>query len=190
MSSGSPAPVGLRSMPVLAPARPGRGPRGASPDPTTARRARSLALPSTAGRPLLFLAATAAVFLAVLTALVVAHPIPAPDAALERAVQAADWGPLALAFRFLSWVGAFLNSVIVLAALTALVLLLNRPAWRLLAASLPLATLSSDNTTSKNELASSCRPAPCAIRPRMKEASASSGCATRLPVDANLTEIG
>jgi undecaprenyl-diphosphatase len=70
---------------------------------------------------------------------VVTHPFLAPDAALERAVQATDWGPLAHLFAALTWVGFFTSSVIVEGVLLALVLVLNRPAWRLFAASVPLA---------------------------------------------------
>jgi undecaprenyl-diphosphatase len=83
-------------------------------------------------------AATAAVALGTLTGLVVAHPFMAVDAAVERAVQATDWGPLTQLFAALTWVGFFTTSVVVEGVLFGLVLLLNRPAWRLVAASAPL----------------------------------------------------
>jgi membrane-associated phospholipid phosphatase len=84
-------------------------------------------------------AAVAALAVAALTALVVAHPFLAADAAVARAVQATDWGPATLLFAALTWVGFFTTSVIVEGVLFVLVLLLNRPAWRLVAASVPLA---------------------------------------------------
>jgi membrane-associated phospholipid phosphatase len=84
---------------------------------------------------MLAVAIAAAAAAAVLTAIVITHPYLSLDATIQRAVQATDWGPLALTFPFFSWLGGpggiYMQVVVVL-----LVLLLNRPAWRLLLAAL------------------------------------------------------
>ena len=80
--------------------------------------------------PLLIVAAIAGLGAAGLTALVVAHPFMEWDAGIERAVQAFNWGPLAATFPIFSWIGDIKGAGID-AALLVLILLFNRPAWRL-----------------------------------------------------------
>jgi membrane-associated phospholipid phosphatase len=78
--------------------------------------------------PLLAVAIVAAVAVGAITAVVVMHPYLSLDATLDRDVQATNWGPLALAFPFLTWLGGpgglYMQGVVI-----ALVLLLNRRAW-------------------------------------------------------------
>lgn len=81
--------------------------------------------------PLLFVAAAAAVGVAGLTWLVVAHPFLPLDATVERDVQSVDVGPLAGLFSFFTAIGGPMG-LAGEAAVIALVLLVNRSAWRLL----------------------------------------------------------
>jgi membrane-associated phospholipid phosphatase len=80
--------------------------------------------------PLLALAVTAALAVAVLAIVVVMHPYLAVDASLDREVQATDWGPLALTFPFFTWLGGP-GGIYMQAVVALLVLLLNRRAWML-----------------------------------------------------------
>jgi len=85
--------------------------------------------------PLLALAIVAAVAVGAITAVVVMHPYLSFDATLDRDIQATNWGPLALTFPFLTWLGGpgglYMQGVVI-----ALVLLLNRRAWTLALAAL------------------------------------------------------
>jgi membrane-associated phospholipid phosphatase len=85
--------------------------------------------------PLLAVAIGAALAVGVLTAVVVMHPYLSLDATVDRDVQATNWGPLALTFPFLTWLGGpggiYMQIVVI-----ALVLLLNRRAWTLAFAAL------------------------------------------------------
>ena len=85
--------------------------------------------------PLLAVAVIATLAVAVLAAAVVIHPYQPMDAALDRAVQATNWGPLTLTFPFLTWLGGpgglYMQGVV-----AVLVLLLNRRAWMLAVAAL------------------------------------------------------
>lgn len=80
--------------------------------------------------PLLASALMATLAVAALSAVVVMHPYQPVDASLDREVQATNWGPLALTFPFLTWLGGpggiYMQIVVAL-----LVLLLNRRAWML-----------------------------------------------------------
>lgn len=84
---------------------------------------------------LLAVAVLAAVSVGVLAAVVVIHPYLQIDATVDRDIQGTSWGPLTLAFPFLTWLGGpggiYMQVVVVL-----LVLLLNRRAWRLALAAL------------------------------------------------------
>ena len=65
---------------------------------------------------------------AAVTVYVVGHPFIPEDAAIERDVQATQWGPVGLTFPFFSWIGdakGFVFEVILFGA----VLLWNRRAW-------------------------------------------------------------
>ena len=53
----------------------------------------------------LAVAIAAAVAVAVLTVVVVMNPYLSLDATIQRDIQGTDWGPLALTFPFLSWLG-------------------------------------------------------------------------------------
>jgi undecaprenyl-diphosphatase len=81
-------------------------------------------------RPLLAVAILAALAVAAITTVVAMHPYLPADAAVERDVQATNWGPLALTFPFFSWIGdakgAVAEGIIFVA-----VLVFNRQAWRL-----------------------------------------------------------
>src|SRR5579864_6752440 len=84
---------------------------------------------------LLGVALIAAAAVAILAAIVVMHPYLTVDATVDRDIQSTSWGPLALTFPFLTWLGGrggiYMQVVVVL-----LVLLLNRRAWRLAFAAL------------------------------------------------------
>ncbi|HEV2035224.1 MAG TPA: phosphatase PAP2 family protein [Candidatus Dormibacteraeota bacterium] len=86
-------------------------------------------------RPLLAVAAAAAVVAAGLTAAVIANPYWPLDDSIDRSIQSVDWGPLTLTFPFFSWLGGpggiYMQVVVIL-----LVLLLNRRALPLALASL------------------------------------------------------
>ncbi|HSS61861.1 MAG TPA: phosphatase PAP2 family protein [Candidatus Limnocylindrales bacterium] len=80
--------------------------------------------------PLLAVAVVAAAAVGVITAVVIMHPYLSLDATVDRDVQATNWGPLALTFPFLTWLGGpgglYMQVVVIL-----LVLVLNRRAWTL-----------------------------------------------------------
>jgi undecaprenyl-diphosphatase len=80
--------------------------------------------------PLLAVAVAAAAALGILVAVVVTHPYLPADAALDRDIQATNWGPLTLTFPFFTWLGGpggiYMQIVVIL-----VVLLLNRRAWML-----------------------------------------------------------
>ena len=80
--------------------------------------------------PLLALALIATLAVGILAAVVVIHPYQPIDASADSAVQATDWGPLALTFPVLTWLGGpggpYMQAVV-----AVLVLLLNRRAWML-----------------------------------------------------------
>ena len=54
-------------------------------------------------RPLLVVALVIALTAVGLSAYVAGHPLIPEDALVERDIQATDWGPLAITFRFFSW---------------------------------------------------------------------------------------
>lgn len=85
--------------------------------------------------PLLAVAVIAALAVGVLAAVVVIQPYQPTDASLDRAVQATNWGPLALTFPFLTWLGGP-GGLYMQAVVAVLVLLLNRRAWMLALAAL------------------------------------------------------
>jgi membrane-associated phospholipid phosphatase len=79
-------------------------------------------------RILLGVAVVAAIEAVALSVYVAGHSFIPEDAAFERQVQAIDWGPLAITFRFFSWIGdakGIVAEVIIFFA----VLLVNRRAW-------------------------------------------------------------
>ena len=79
-------------------------------------------------RPLLALAALTGLAAAAVSAYVALHPFIPQDAAVERDVQATNWGPAALTFPIFSWIGdakGFVLEVIIFAG----VLIFNRRAW-------------------------------------------------------------
>jgi membrane-associated phospholipid phosphatase len=79
--------------------------------------------------PLLAVAVLAALAVGVITAVVAMHPYIPADAALERDVQATNWGPLAFTFPIFSWIGDAKGAVVEAIAFVA-ILVFNRPAWR------------------------------------------------------------
>jgi len=85
--------------------------------------------------PLLAVAIVAAVAFGILAAVVVMHPYLSIDATVDRDIQATSWGPLALTFPFLTWLGGP-GGIFMQIAVIALVLLLNRRSWRLAFAAL------------------------------------------------------
>jgi len=78
--------------------------------------------------PLLAVAIITAVAFGILTAIVLMYPYFSLDAAVDRDIQATDWGPLALTFPFFTWLGGP-GGLYMQAIALALVLLLNRRAW-------------------------------------------------------------
>jgi undecaprenyl-diphosphatase len=85
--------------------------------------------------PMLVIAIAGAVMVGILTAIVIGSPYLALDATIQRDIQGTDLGPVTLAFPFLTWLGGP-GGLIMQAVVVALVLLLNRHAWRLLLAGL------------------------------------------------------
>jgi undecaprenyl-diphosphatase len=80
-------------------------------------------------RALLAVAILAALAVGVVAAVVAMHPYIPADAALERDVQATNWGPLALTFPIFSWIGDAKGAVVDVVVFAA-ILVLNRRAWR------------------------------------------------------------
>lgn len=85
-------------------------------------------------RRLLAVAVACAVLAAALSVYVQLHPIISQDVTLERAVQSANWGPLALTFPVFSWIGDAKGAAVE-AAIFVVILLLNRRAWLVAAGS-------------------------------------------------------
>ena len=85
--------------------------------------------------PLLAVAILAALAVGILTAVVVVHPYLSVDAAIQRAIQSANLGPLTRAFPFFTWLGGP-GGVPMQVVVILLVLLLNRRAWLLAGAGL------------------------------------------------------
>src|SRR5438874_10125460 len=65
---------------------------------------------------------------AALSIYVAGHHIIPEDALVERDIQSIDWGPLAISFRFFSWIGDAKGLVVEILSFVA-ILLLNRRAW-------------------------------------------------------------
>jgi membrane-associated phospholipid phosphatase len=84
-------------------------------------------------RPLLAVAVSAALAVAVITVIVATHPYLPADAAVERDVQSINWYPLSLIFPFYSFIGDA-KGAIAEALLFIAVLVFNRQAWRLVIA--------------------------------------------------------
>jgi membrane-associated phospholipid phosphatase len=84
-------------------------------------------------RPLLAVAISAALAVAVIAAIVATSPYIPADAAFERDIQSINWYPLALIFPFFSWIGDSKGAVAEALLLIA-VLVFNRRAWRLVIA--------------------------------------------------------
>ena len=77
---------------------------------------------------LLAIAIVAALAVAVIAAFVIMNPAPPTDVTIERDVQAANWGLLALAFPIFSWIGDAKGAVLDVLVFIA-VLIWNRRAW-------------------------------------------------------------
>jgi undecaprenyl-diphosphatase len=86
-------------------------------------------------RPLLAVAAVAAVVVAGLVAVVVANPYWQLDDSVDRSIQAVNWGPLTLTFPFFTWLGGP-GGIYMQVVAFLLVLLLNRRAYLLALAAL------------------------------------------------------
>jgi undecaprenyl-diphosphatase len=86
-------------------------------------------------RPLLAVAAAAAVVAAGLTAAVIAQPYWPLDDSIDRSIQGVDWGPLKLTFPFFSWLGGP-GGIYMQVAVILLVLVLHRRALPLALAGL------------------------------------------------------
>jgi membrane-associated phospholipid phosphatase len=80
--------------------------------------------------PMLAVAIVAAAAAGAITAVVVMHPYLSLDATVERDIQATNWGPLTLTFPFLTWLGGP-GGIPMQVVVILLVLLLNRPVWKL-----------------------------------------------------------
>jgi membrane-associated phospholipid phosphatase len=80
--------------------------------------------------PLLGVSAVLWLAVAVLTLVVAANPFLPLDATLEKDIQATNLGPLPLIFPFFSWIGDAKGAILEAAGFV-LLLLVNRPAWRL-----------------------------------------------------------
>lgn len=84
-------------------------------------------------RPLLVVSVVCAIVLAGLTALVYTNPVLSFDASIQRAFQSINVGPLTSLFDFYRQIGGPYG-VVGIAVVFAIVLILNRSAWRLLIA--------------------------------------------------------
>lgn len=82
---------------------------------------------------LLVVSAALGVMAAAVTLVVYTHPLMSVDAAVERDVQSVNFGPLAAVFGFYTAIGGPMG-IVGEAIVFALVLILNRAAWRLLIA--------------------------------------------------------
>ena len=81
--------------------------------------------------PLLAVAGGCALAVAALAALVISSPFLEFDAALDRAIQSINFGPLAALFPLFSWLGGPGGGVYMQVGAVVLVLLFNRRAWLL-----------------------------------------------------------
>src|SRR2546430_16892570 len=79
-------------------------------------------------RPLLVIAVTVALAAIGLSVYVASHPFIPEDALVERDIQATDWGPLAVTFRFFSWIGDAKGLAVEILIFFA-ILIFNRRAW-------------------------------------------------------------
>jgi membrane-associated phospholipid phosphatase len=91
-------------------------------------------VPWSVNRPLLGVAVAAALAAAVIAIYVTAHPFIPEDATIEKDIQSTNWGPLLLTFPIFSWIGDAKGAVLE-AIIFVLVLVFNRRAWILAAAS-------------------------------------------------------
>jgi membrane-associated phospholipid phosphatase len=80
--------------------------------------------------PLLTVSGLLWLAVAALTLFVAANPFLPLDATIEKDIQASNLGPLLLIFPFFSWIGDFKGAILEAAGFV-LLLLVNRPAWRL-----------------------------------------------------------
>jgi membrane-associated phospholipid phosphatase len=85
-------------------------------------------------RPLLAVAVLCALAAAIIAIYVAGHPYIPDDATIEREIQSTNWGPLTLTFPIFSWIGDAKGAVLE-AVIFILVLVFNRRAWILAAAS-------------------------------------------------------
>jgi membrane-associated phospholipid phosphatase len=92
--------------------------------------ARTLDWRGTIRWPLLTVSGLLWLAVAVLTLVVAANPFLPLDAAIEKDIQATNLGPLPLIFPFFSWIGDAKGAILEAAGFV-LLLLINRPAWRL-----------------------------------------------------------
>src|SRR5207244_9401906 len=79
-------------------------------------------------RPLLVIAVIVALAAIGLSVYVASHPFIPEDALVERDIQATDWGPLAVTFRFFSWIGDAKGLAVEILIFFA-ILIFNRRAW-------------------------------------------------------------
>jgi len=79
-------------------------------------------------RPLFVVALLTALVATGLAVYVAGHPFIPVDAVIERDVQSTDWGPLAVSFRFFSWIGDAKGLVVEILIFLAIVIF-NRRAW-------------------------------------------------------------
>jgi membrane-associated phospholipid phosphatase len=85
-------------------------------------------------RPLLAVAGLCALAAAIVAVYVAGHPYIPEDATIEREIQSTNWGPLLVTFPVFSWIGDAKGAVLE-AVIFILVLVFNRRAWILAAAS-------------------------------------------------------
>lgn len=81
----------------------------------------------------LVIAIAAALAVGIIATFIVINPAPPADVTVERDIQAANWGPLALAFPVFTWLGDAKGAVLDVLVFIA-VLVWNRRAWILAAA--------------------------------------------------------
>ena len=79
-------------------------------------------------RALLAVAVLLAVAAVTVSLYIAGHPVIPQDITLERDIQATDWGPLAITFRFFSWIGD-IKGLYIEIGLFFLILIFNRRTW-------------------------------------------------------------
>src|SRR5207245_4911461 len=79
-------------------------------------------------RPLLVIAVIVALAAMGVSVYLASHPFIPADALVERDIQATDWGPLAVTFRFFSWIGDAKGLAVEILIFFA-ILIFNRRAW-------------------------------------------------------------